>query len=333
MQCRHQTAHTLFGQVPASLSPSWTMPPTSPTPRAVPWWVERAETLLASKDVRTLDLGALWELFERCSFVQENVEPDLLLIDVQERPELQALWKSFEARAHSVTEALDEAGEDVAQQLRTGDLAPALFRERWERLGFTEAAGRASTAADDWLEGLLRISRVTTGQNRPPFGQVNMASRAQRISDFLSITSPGQHDTIYDLGCGNGKFAITVAASCSAQVKGVEYGQTYVESARRNGERFALRNLEFIHSDVRDVDLSDGTAFYLFFPFWGEVAHAVARTLGDIARARDITVYASGPRHDYGEHFLEQVSQGALCLAPQRQDFADVMVLRSAAFS
>ncbi|HEY0093250.1 MAG TPA: class I SAM-dependent methyltransferase [Archangium sp.] len=309
------------------------MPTAAPTPRAAPWWVARAELLLASKEARTLDLGALWELFERFSFVRENVEPELLLLDVRARPELQGLWEAMEARAGSVTEALDAAGADVARELRTGALAPAHFRERWEGLGFTEAEGRASTAADDWLEGLLRISRITTGLNRPPFGQVNLASRAQRISDFLSITRPGQHDTIYDLGCGNGKFAITVAASSSARVKGVEYGQDYVESARRNGERFALPNLEFIHSDVRDVDLSDGTAFYLFFPFWGEVAHAVARMLGAVARARNITVYASGPRQDYGEHFLEQVSQGALCLAPHRQDFADVMVLRSAAFA
>ena len=308
------------------------MPPSSPPPHAAPWWVERAETLLAAKGAHPLDLGALWECFERFSFVKENVEPDLLLLDVRARPELRALWEALEVHARSVTEALDAAGDDVARRLRTGELAPARFRERWEGLGFTEAAGRASTAADDWLDGLLRISRITTGQNRPPFGQVNMASRAQRISDFLSITSPGQSDTIYDLGCGNGKFAITVAASCAARVKGVEYGQTYVESARRNGERFALPNLEFIHADVRDVDLSDGTAFYLYFPFWGEVAHAVARMLGNVARARDITVYASGPRNDYGEHFLEQVSQGALCLAPQRCDFADVMVLRSAAF-
>ena len=33
------------------------------------------------------------------------------------------------------------------------------------------------------------------------------------------------------------------------------------------------------------------------------------------------------------EHFLEQVSQGALALSPHRLDFADVMVLRSAAFA
>ncbi|HEX5754609.1 MAG TPA: methyltransferase domain-containing protein [Archangium sp.] len=304
--------------------------PTSPAPRAAPWWVERAETLLDTKDLRTLELGALWELFERFSFVKENVEPDLLLLDVQARPELQALWVALEARALSVTEALDTAGDDVALQLRTGALSAAHFRERWEGFGFTEAVDRASTGADDWLEGLLRISRITTGQNRPPFGQVNLASRAHRISDFLSLINPGKRDTVYDLGCGNGKFAITVAASSAARVKGVEYGQTYVESARRTAERFALPNLEFIHADVRDVDLSDGTAFYLFFPFWGEVAHAVARVLGGIARNRDITVYASGPRHDYGEHFLEQVTQGALCLAPQRLDFADVMVLRSA---
>jgi hypothetical protein len=307
------------------------LPPTSPPPCAAPWWVERAEALLVARDLRTLDLGALWELFERFSFVRENVEPDLLVLDVRARPELQSLWEALEVHALSVTEALESAGDDVARQLRTGALAPARFRERWEGFGFTEAVGRASTAADDWLDGLLRISRITTGQNRPPFGQVNLASRAWRISDFLSTTSPGQHDTVYDLGCGNGKFAITVAASSSARVKGVEYGQTYVESARLNGERFALPNLEFIHADVRDVDLSDGTAFYLYFPFWGEVAHAVARMLGDLARHRDITVYASGPRHDYGEHFLEQVSRGALCLAPGRRDFQDVMVLRSAA--
>lgn len=304
----------------------------APTPPASPWWVERAEALLIPGDLRTLGLGAQWELFERFAFVQENVEPELLLLDVRGRPELAALWAALVARALCVTQALDASGADVAEQLRTGALSPAHFRERWEGLGFTEATGRASTAADDWLEGLLRISRITTGQDRPPFGQVNMASRAQRISDFLTVTSPGLRDTVYDLGCGNGKFAITVAASSSARVKGVELGQTYVESARRNGKRFALPNLEFIHADVRDVDLSDGTAFYLYFPFWGEVAHAVARTLGAVARARDITVYAQGPRLDYGEHFLEQVSQGALCLAPQRVDFADVMVLRSAGF-
>ncbi|MHA7629923.1 methyltransferase domain-containing protein [Corallococcus sp. M7] len=280
-----------------------------------------------------MGLGVQWALLEQFAFVQENVEPELLLLDVKARPELQALWAALQARALLVTAALDAAGDDVAQQLRTGDLSPARFRERWEGLGFIEATGRASTAADDWLEGLLRISRITTGQDRPPFGQVNLASRAQRISDFLSITSPGPRDVVYDLGCGNGKFAITVAASSSARVKGVEYGQTYVESARLNSKRFALPNLEFIHADVRDVDMSDGTAFYLFFPFWGEVAHAVARMLGDIARTRDITVYASGPRHDYGEHFLEQVSQGALRLAPPRHDFADVMILRSAAFA
>ncbi|WP_375744096.1 methyltransferase domain-containing protein [Corallococcus interemptor] len=309
------------------------MPPSAPVPPAPPWWVERAEALLAPSDLRTLGLGAQWELLERFAFVQENVEPELLLLDVRARPELQVLWAAMQARALRVTEALDAAGDDVAQQLRTGLLSPARFREQWEGLGFIEATGRASTAADDWLEGLLRISRITTGQDRPPFGQVNLASRAQRISDFLSITSPGPRDTVYDLGCGNGKFAITVAASSSARVKGVEYGQTYVESARRNSQRFALPNLEFIHADVRDVDMSDGTAFYLYFPFWGEVAHAVARMLGDVARKRDITVYASGPRHDYGEHFLEQVSQGALRLEPRRHDFADVMVLRSAAFA
>ena len=48
------------------------------------------------------------------------------------------------------------------------------------------------------------------------------------------------------------------------------------------------------------------------------------------ARERDITVYASGPRNGYGEHFLAEVERGALCLSERRGEHQEVLVLHSA---
>jgi hypothetical protein len=81
---------------------------------------------------------------------------------------------------------------------------------------------------------------------------------------------------------------------------------------------------------VNDVDLSQGSIFYLYYPFHGAVAQAVAAELGRLARTRPIAVYSSGPANEYGEYFLDQVANGSLVLSERRGEFAEVMVLRSA---
>ena len=59
-------------------------------------------------------------------------------------------------------------------------------------------------------------------------------------------------------------------------------------------------------------------------------AGGVAAALGALARVKPITIYAAGPRNDYGEHFLAQVTGGALTLEGQHGEFGEALVLRSA---
>jgi hypothetical protein len=292
--------------------------------------MERVSALLVPSELSALDLGPLWHLSERMQFIRENVEPALLPADFLAHPQSQALWAAFGAREAQVLLALGEVGSRLAGAIRSGALGPARFRSTWEGLGFSPHAEGGGTPADDYLDAMFQVARYTLGEERPAFGMPNMSSRAHRVADFLEVTRPAEDDVVFDLGSGGGKVALTVAASTFTQVRGVEYGGAYVVSSRGSAAHLGLGNVHFAHADVREVDLSHGSIFYLYYPFHGEVAQAVAQTLGRLGREKDITVYASGPSNGFGEHFLGQVEEGALELSERRGEFSEVLVLRSA---
>lgn len=291
------------------------------------WWIGRVRSLLAEK---ATELGPLWALSVRLQFVRDNVDAGLLETDFRADPDARALWAAFDVREAEVHRALDDAGERVARSVRTGALTPAAFRATWEGLGFAPAAEGTGTPADDWLDALLRISRHTLGEERVRFAMPNMSSRAHRIADFLAVTRPGPDDVVVDVGAGSGKVALTVAASCRTEVRGVECGGSFVDQARCSAGHLGLGNVDFEHADVRDVDLSSGSIFYLYHPFHGAPARAVAEALGRLARTKAITVYGAGPTYDFAEHFLREAEHGALRLSERRGEFSEVFVLRSA---
>ena len=85
-----------------------------------------------------------------------------------------------------------------------------------------------------------------------------------------------------------------------------------------------------MHCDAREAELSGGTVFYLYFPFRGAVAETVAHRLGQLARHKDIRVYAAGPMLEYGEYFDREVQKGHFTRAGRRGEFEEVQLLRSA---
>lgn len=294
---------------------------------ARPWWIDRVAELLASHDVSALELGPLWHLSERFDFIRQNVDATSLDADVLEDPSLAAVWAAFGARDGAVRAALGSASGRLAERLRTGALGRAAFRATWEALGFVRHDEGAGTPADDYLDGLLSVSRFADDVAGAEHGHLNLPTRAARVADFLAVTQPSAQDVVFDLGSGSGKLALTVGASSHARVRGVEFVDAHVTESTRGAARLGLENVDFACADVRDVDLGSGSIFYLYYPFHGPVAEAVADTLGALGRTKAITIYASGPVRSYGEYFL---GQSGLTLAERRGEFGDVMVLRSA---
>lgn len=294
-----------------------------------PWWAQRTVQLLEPRRLDTLSLGALWRLNEDVHFVCDNVEPKLVAIDVARAPTLAAVWATFQQRVIAVRSALTRAKHVAAWRIKSGQVGKATFRAEWEALGFATNERDAGTPADDYLDGLLDSPRPETHAELPEFGSPNMGSRARKTADFLAVTQPCVDDTVIDLGSGSGKLAVTVAASTDARVVGVEYVERYVTAARASATPLALENLRFEHADVRDVDLTHGDVFYLYFPFRGALAQSVAQRLGTLARAKPLCIYASGPVGSFGEYFLREVDDGALTLAGKRGEFGEALFLHS----
>jgi SAM-dependent methyltransferase len=101
------------------------------------------------------------------------------------------------------------------------------------------------------------------------------ATGNEPIGRLLAEVPLTERDVFIDLGSGLGKVCIAVALATRARVRGIELQPALVERARAAAASLGAE-VEFVEGDVRDVDLSDGTVFYLYVPFTGP---ALARVL------------------------------------------------------
>jgi hypothetical protein len=102
------------------------------------------------------------------------------------------------------------------------------------------------------------------------------------------------HDIFYDLGSGLGLVVGLVHILTGVRCEGVEYQPSYFQYAQQLAKDFNLEGVTFINTDVQEVDLSEGTIFYLFNPFGGDIFEAVMANLSLLAEKKPLTVCSYG---------------------------------------
>ncbi len=101
-------------------------------------------------------------------------------------------------------------------------------------------------------------------------------------------------DVFYDLGAGLGKVVMLVRLLAGVPCIGVEFEPAYCEYAGQRAADLGLSGVKFINSDARDVDYSDGTIFFLFNPFGGDIFRDVMENLHQVAQHHAITICSYG---------------------------------------
>ena len=123
-------------------------------------------------------------------------------------------------------------------------------------------------------------------QNRSSFP----SSTITMLREHLGVLDLEPHQTLYDLGAGHGRMILIAAIlHPESTLKGVELVEERCDSLRRSIDALGLNNLQVIHSDVLDVDFSDGDWFYLYYPFPKLTAEISAR-LDRLATKKNIRV-------------------------------------------
>lgn len=219
----------------------------------------------------------------------DDAEPNAGLAQLQQRAEaLKAQWAEADKRffAH------------LLRSIRAKDFSVV-------RRSYRETARQVGPKADeDYLgydeldvltNGLLDVARDPAEPHELERGMVYYQPTPTRIIlKLIDELHPTSADTFYDLGSGLGHVPILVNLLAGIQTRGIEIDPSYVSYSLERMKKLQLRGVEFINADVREVDLSDGTIFYLYTPFQGEVLREALEKLEAQALGHSIRVCTYG---------------------------------------
>lgn len=107
---------------------------------------------------------------------------------------------------------------------------------------------------------------------------------ARKAAEFL-VTKPGAK--VLDIGSGVGKFCLIGAMTTPGFFYGVEYRKDLVKISKKIISDKNISNVEFIHSNITDIDFSKYDAFYFYNSFYENL---------DIERKIDLKIKVS-PLH------------------------------------
>lgn len=206
-------------------------------------------------------------------------------------------------RAEALKQKLDDANERLFAYLlgsiRANDRATITryFIEANQQISRRSADDDVGYDELDMLvNGLLEIGSAPAEPQALDadmlFYQPTPARIVLKLVDELHTTA---NDVFYDFGSGLGHVPILVNLLTGIKTKGIELEASYFRYSGEYLKKLGLTNVEFIHADVRHVDYCDGTIFYMYTPFQGELLRQVLMGLETLSKRRTIRVCTYGP--------------------------------------
>lgn len=82
---------------------------------------------------------------------------------------------------------------------------------------------------------------------------------------MLELAEVSSKDTVYDLGCGDGRVVITAAKKYGARGVGIDIDKDRIDESRRNAREAGVSSLvRFEKGDILDADVSGATVVTLY---------------------------------------------------------------------
>jgi hypothetical protein len=147
---------------------------------------------------------------------------------------------------------------------------------------------------DVWIDELLRIEDLPPDDPDLPRGSVPyLPSGVEEILAMVREVPIRPDDELVDLGSGLGRVVILAHLLSGARARGIEIQEHLVRSAKACCAELSLADIAFVHANAADL-LLDGTIFFLYAPFNGEMLVRGLSRLEEVARRKPIVVCAVG---------------------------------------
>lgn len=144
---------------------------------------------------------------------------------------------------------------------------------------------------DAWTDELLGLPSPPPDEPLPRGSVPYMPCGVAEILAAIREAPIAAHDTLVDLGSGLGRVAILARLLTGARAIGIELQAPLVAASRALCADLAIDRVDFIHADVTTTPL-DGSIYFLYAPFNGEMLARALAQLEAVARRHPITICA-----------------------------------------
>jgi SAM-dependent methyltransferase len=183
-----------------------------------------------------------------------------------------------------VDELLRLQARAARAEIQSGALRGAALRDRLVSVPYLER--------DGFVDELLGIEPPPPDSPELPRGAVPyLPSEVEDILATVRDVPLGAEDTFVDLGSGLGRVVLLAHLLSGARGVGVEIQEHLVRMATARATELRLPAVSFVHGSAEDVEL-EGSVFFLYAPFSGDMLARVVRKIEAVARKRPIVLCA-----------------------------------------
>ena len=149
---------------------------------------------------------------------------------------------------------------------------------------------------DAFINGLLIYEAIPEPTlNRAPEMVFYQQIPMRIILELIELAKFGTDDVFFDIGSGLGQVGMLVNLISQATTYGIEYEPAYCNYAKAIASALNLLNVHFINIDARKADYSQGTVFFMYTPFQGNMLNDVLSILKTESQNRSIRIFTYGP--------------------------------------
>ncbi len=220
--------------------------------------------------------------------------------------DLAVLYRRAAQHWQRLTDINDALFQSLRAGLRSDDDPAAAFRRQIGTYVGRDTPVRDAVGYDDldaFINGLFGIDTEPEETRALRPGMIGyQATPARFVLDLVERIPLGPDDVFVDLGSGLGRVTIMVGLLTEAQVRGIEYDPGHCAYAQQCAQRLPVPRVDFINADAREAKLADGTIFFMYTPFRGDLLQAVLERLRREAHRRPLTIATYGPcTHDVAQ--------------------------------
>jgi len=206
-------------------------------------------------------------------------------------------------QAETVKNKLEEINnacyKHIRENIRKGISASAfkkLVNQYFPTINHNEYETAGYDNLDVFINGLFPVQTIPEQTKELEAGMIFYQKTPARIvMELVEKACFKPQDVFFDLGCGLGQVVILVHLLSGIIAKGIEYEPAFCDYAAHTAKILNISNVAFINTDARYADYAEGTVFFMFTPFTGEILQDVLALLQKESLLREITIFTYGP--------------------------------------